>query len=121
MKGCGEGPGSPAIRGTRRTNGFLTANMFVPDAQLSVTVLTNGDYANPDRIAHQLARAALGVPLDVPPKGVTVAPAVLATYAAKFDRRLHDGGWQAKQDHAESARKSVRGRSEGTVALRCDS
>jgi D-alanyl-D-alanine carboxypeptidase len=66
-------------------NGFLTANMFVPDAQLSVTVLTNGDFTNPDRIAHQLARAALGVPLDVPPKGVTLAPELLASYAGKFD------------------------------------
>jgi D-alanyl-D-alanine carboxypeptidase len=69
-------------------NGFLTANLFVPDAQLSVTVLTNGDFAGPDRVAHQLARAALGVPLDVPPKGVTVPAAVLATYAAKYDLML---------------------------------
>jgi D-alanyl-D-alanine carboxypeptidase len=66
-------------------NGFLTGNMYVPDAQLSVTVLTNGDYANPERIAHQLARAALGIPLEVPPKGIALSPAVMASYVAKFD------------------------------------
>lgn len=69
-------------------NGFLTSNMYVPDAQLSVTVLTNGDYANPDKIAHQLARAALGVPLEMPPKSVTLDPAVMATYVAKYDLTL---------------------------------
>ena len=69
-------------------NGFLTANMYVPDAELSVTVLTNGDFANPNPLAHQLARAALGVSLEMPPKGVTLSPAVMASYAAKYDLTL---------------------------------
>lgn len=71
--------------------GFLTANMVAPDAQLSVTVLTNGDFRNPDPLAKQLVRAALGVPLEQPPKGVTLALAVLASYAAEFDVTI-DGG-----------------------------
>lgn len=66
-------------------HGFLTANLYVPDAQLSVTVLTNGDFTSPDRVAHQLARAALGVPLDVPPKGIALDPGQRASYVAKFD------------------------------------
>lgn len=65
--------------------GFLTANIWVPEAQLSVTVLTNGDFRNPDPLAKQLVRAALGIPLDVPPKGVVLAPAALATYTGEFD------------------------------------
>jgi D-alanyl-D-alanine carboxypeptidase len=66
-------------------NGFLTGNLYVPDAQLSVTVLTNGEFANPDRITHQLALAALGIPLDIPPTGITLSPAVRASYVAKYD------------------------------------
>jgi D-alanyl-D-alanine carboxypeptidase len=69
-------------------NGFITANMFVPDVQLSVTVLTNGDFTNTERIAHQLARAALGVPLEVPPKGITLTAAQMAVYAGVYDITL---------------------------------
>lgn len=65
-------------------NGSLTANMFAPDAQLSVTVLTNGDFTNPERIARQLARAALGVPLDVPPKGIALTAAQMAVYPGVY-------------------------------------
>jgi D-alanyl-D-alanine carboxypeptidase len=69
-------------------NGFITANMFVPDVQLSVTVLTNGDFTNTERIAHQLARAALGVPLEVPPKGIAITSAQMAVYAGVYDITL---------------------------------
>ena len=51
--------------------GFLTRNLYVPDAELSVTVLTNGDANPPDDLALQLARVALGVPSD--PKALRVA------------------------------------------------
>ncbi len=66
-------------------NGSLTANLYVPEAGLSVTVLTNGDFANPDRVAHQLARAALGIPLDVPPKGIALTSAQLAPYTGVYE------------------------------------
>jgi D-alanyl-D-alanine carboxypeptidase len=69
-------------------NGFAAANLFVPDAQLSVSVLTNGDFSNPDGVAKQLARAALGIPLDAPPKGIRVSAAVLRTYQGAFDLML---------------------------------
>ncbi len=54
--------------------GFLTANTFVPDAQLSVTVLTNGDANDPGELATQLTRAALGVPLVVKPAVAALVP-----------------------------------------------
>jgi CubicO group peptidase (beta-lactamase class C family) len=82
-------------------NGSLTANMFVPDVQLSVTVLTNGDYTNPDKIAHQLARAALGVPLEVPPKGITLTAAQMAVYPGVYTLVLdapHDFSVTVKDD-----------------------
>ena len=69
-------------------NGFLTANLWVPDAQLSVTVLTNGDALDPGRVALQLARAALGVPLELPPKAVAMTPAQLRVYAGVYDLAL---------------------------------
>lgn len=69
-------------------NGFLTANLWVPDAQLSVTVLTNGDAVDPGRTALQLARAALGVPLEMPPKAVAMKPEQLRTYAGVYDVML---------------------------------
>jgi hypothetical protein len=49
----------------------------VPDAQLSVTVLTNGDAVDLGAIALQLARAALGIPLEMPPKAVAMTAAQL--------------------------------------------
>ena len=66
-------------------NGFLTANMFVPDAQLSVSVLTNGDDVGPDRLALQLTRAALGVPLDLPPKAIPMAAAEMRRYSGVYN------------------------------------
>ena len=68
-----------------RINGFLTGNIFIPDAQLSVTVLTNSDEGGPDRLVLQLARAALGLPLEVPPKAVATTAAALAAYAGTYD------------------------------------
>ncbi len=70
--------------------GFLTANSFVPDAQLSVTVLTNGDANDPGDLAMQLTRAALGVPLLSKPKPaalvpVPMSPAELRRYAGVYN------------------------------------
>lgn len=65
--------------------GFLTANLFVPDAQLSVTVLTNGDDKGPDDLAMQLARTVLGVPADAKPTTVALSPAELARYGGVYD------------------------------------
>ncbi len=66
-------------------NGALTANMYIPDAQLSVTVLTNGDATDPGRVSLQLARAALGIPLEQPPKAVPISAAELRVYTGVYD------------------------------------
>ena len=66
-------------------NGFLTGNLFIPDAQLSVTVLTNSDDGGPDRLVLQLARAALGIPLEVPPKAIAITASELAAYTGTYD------------------------------------
>ncbi|MCC7054388.1 MAG: beta-lactamase family protein [Gemmatimonadaceae bacterium] len=90
-RGYGFGLGVDSVDGHRVIShsggipGALTANMWVPEAQLSVTVLTNGDFRNPDPLAKQLVRAALGLPLDVPPRGVTLTAAALASYTGEFD------------------------------------
>ncbi len=64
--------------------GSLTANLFVPDAELSVTVLTNGDFRDPGRFANQLARAALGVPLEVTPTGITLTDLQMTAYLGVY-------------------------------------
>ena len=69
-------------------NGFLTDNMYVPDADLSVTVLTNGDVTGPGKMARQLVRAALGLPLEpamAPATTNASAPAPIASPAPLHD------------------------------------
>ncbi len=46
-------------------NGFLTANAWIPGAQLSVTVLTNAGSGDPATLLRNLVLAALGAPLSV--------------------------------------------------------
>ena len=60
--------GRPMILHGGGIHGFITENAWVPDAELSVTVLTNSGSARPDRLRRQLTLAALGVPLDQPSK-----------------------------------------------------
>jgi D-alanyl-D-alanine carboxypeptidase len=64
--------------------GFLTANLYVPEAELSVTVLTNGDAKSPDDLAVQLARVALGVPSDPKPARVAVSSEELRRYTGTY-------------------------------------
>jgi D-alanyl-D-alanine carboxypeptidase len=64
--------------------GFLTANLYVPDAELSVTVLTNGDANSPDDLAVQLARVALGVPSDPKATRVSLSVEELRRYAGTY-------------------------------------
>jgi D-alanyl-D-alanine carboxypeptidase len=44
-------------------NGFISANAWIPDAQLSVTVLANSGRAPSGPLLQQLVRVALGLPL----------------------------------------------------------
>lgn len=54
-------------------NGFITANAYIPEHALSVTVLTNSGSARPDPLLRNLARAAIGVPTEGPAKVVPLA------------------------------------------------
>jgi hypothetical protein len=80
--------GRPAVTHGGGINGFITANTWVPSAELSITVLTNSGSARSQYLLRQLGRAALGVPLDRPPPVVALAAAdrkrYLGAYALSF-------------------------------------
>ena len=65
-------------------NGFISANAWFPDAELSVTVLSNSGSARSDRLMAQLARAALGVPLLRPPPRVAISAEDRARYVGVY-------------------------------------
>jgi D-alanyl-D-alanine carboxypeptidase len=71
--------------------GFLSENAYLPDAQLSVTVLTNAGTGNPAPLLHQVARAALGVPLVQPPKPVALTAEQLRRYPGRYELTLPNG------------------------------
>lgn len=75
-------------------NGFLSENAWFPESQTSVTVLTNATGANPGRLMRQVARAALGIPLAVPPARIALAPADRARYVGAYDLELPGGARQ---------------------------
>ena len=60
--------GRPMIAHDGGINGFSTGNVWVPSADLSVSVLANSGSANSGEFVRQLARVALGVPLAQPAK-----------------------------------------------------
>jgi CubicO group peptidase (beta-lactamase class C family) len=61
--------GQPMITHGGGIHGFISGNVWVPGAELSVTVLTNSGSAPAGDLLKQLIRAALGVPLDPRPMG----------------------------------------------------
>lgn len=72
-------------------HGFISANAWVPRAQLSVTVLTNSGSARAGDLLHQIARAALGVPLDQPPKPVPLSASEARRYVGVYALALPGG------------------------------
>ncbi|MFI5230838.1 MAG: serine hydrolase domain-containing protein, partial [Gemmatimonadales bacterium] len=72
-------------------HGFSSANMWVPSAQLSVTVLSNGNDALVGTLAKQIVRAALGLPFEQPPKAVALTAADRAKYLGIYALVLPDG------------------------------
>jgi D-alanyl-D-alanine carboxypeptidase len=72
-------------------HGFSSANMWIPSAQMSVTVLSNGNDAPVTTLARQVARAALGVPLEQPPKSIALSAADRAKYTGVYALVLPDG------------------------------
>jgi D-alanyl-D-alanine carboxypeptidase len=69
-------------------NGFISSNAWFPDAELSVTVLTNSGAARTDVLTAQVARAALGVPLLRPPPRVAITAADRAQYVGVYALKM---------------------------------
>ena len=65
-------------------NGFITDLAFYPNDSLHVVVLANTSPSNPGRLASQVARVALGLPLLTPPVGITLAGAERARYVGSY-------------------------------------
>jgi CubicO group peptidase (beta-lactamase class C family) len=72
-------------------HGFITGNAWVPSAELSVTVLTNSGSAKADALLKQLARAALGAPLDAPPTVQPLATADRDRYVGVYTLQVPPG------------------------------
>jgi CubicO group peptidase (beta-lactamase class C family) len=72
-------------------NGFISSNAWLPDAELSVTVLTNSSPSKADDLALQLARAALGIPLVQPLKAVALTAAERSRYVGVYALQLPGG------------------------------
>ncbi|MFL5542034.1 MAG: serine hydrolase [Longimicrobiaceae bacterium] len=72
-------------------HGFISSNAWVPGADLSVTVLTNSGAARAGDLLRQVARAALGTPLEVRPTAVPLAAADRARYAGVYALALPGG------------------------------
>lgn len=55
-------------------HGFITANAYIPDDSLSITVLTNASPSNPDALLTNIARAVYGIPLVQPKQASSAQP-----------------------------------------------
>jgi CubicO group peptidase (beta-lactamase class C family) len=72
-------------------HGFISANAWVPNAELSLTVLTNSGSARADDLLRQVARAAMGVPLAQPPRAKPLAAGDRAKYVGVYTLPLPPG------------------------------
>ncbi len=68
--------------------GFITANAYLPNDRLSVTVLANSGGAASGLLLNQVVRAALGIPLARPPKRVSRTDAERRRQAGGRDSTL---------------------------------
>jgi CubicO group peptidase (beta-lactamase class C family) len=83
--------GRPMITHGGGINGFATGNAWIPSAELSITVLANSGSAHSDELLKQLARAALGAPLEQPPKVLPLAAASRSRYVGVYALALPNG------------------------------
>lgn len=72
-------------------NGFITSNVWVPSAELSITVLTNASGARADILLNQIARASLGLPLIEPPRARLITSAERLRFVGVYALMLPDG------------------------------
>ncbi|MEA2762924.1 MAG: hypothetical protein QOD47_2208 [Gemmatimonadaceae bacterium] len=72
-------------------NGFASGNAWVPSAELSITVLANASSARSDDLVKQLARAALGAPLEQPLQVVPLAAGDRQRFVGVYTLALPNG------------------------------
>ena len=65
-------------------HGFITANAWIPELQLSITVLTNSGAARADDLMAQVVRAAVGIPLVRPQTVVESTAPQRAKYVGTY-------------------------------------
>ena len=65
-------------------HGFITTNAWIPELQLSITVLTNSGAAKADDLMAQVVRAAVGIPLVRPQTVVESTAAQRAKYVGTY-------------------------------------
>jgi len=83
---------TPDGAAARARYGFgLGRDMWVPSADVSITVLTNSSSAPAGRLLRQAARAVLGVPLQVLPTVVPLTAADRARYVGVYALALPGG------------------------------
>jgi len=83
--------GAPVITHGGGIPGFSTGNIWVPSAQLSVTVLTNSGSAPAGRLLKQVVRAALGAPLEQSAPAIPLPAADRKKYVGVYALALPDG------------------------------
>ena len=83
--------GRPVITHGGGIHGFISANLWMPDVELSVTVLTNSGSAPAGRLQRQLVLAALGMPLEQPAKEMPLAAADRVKYLGVYALALPSG------------------------------
>jgi CubicO group peptidase (beta-lactamase class C family) len=89
--GRGTWSGHEAILHNGGINGFISSNAWVPDLGLSITVLTNSGSAQAGQLLRQVARVALGEPLEARPTVVPLTAADRARYAGVYALALPGG------------------------------
>lgn len=83
--------GRPFITHGGGIHGFITGNAWVPEAQLSVTVLTNSGSAPAGELLKQVVRAALGVPLEQPARAMALPAENRKRYVGVYALALPNG------------------------------
>ena len=101
-------------------NGFNSMLMYVPSDTLSIAVLgnTNGPWV--DRVANNIARAALGVPLSAPPTPLADRPttdAERARFAGTYQLKLPNGATIAIRVFERDGKLIAHGEGQGEFAL----
>ena len=125
--GYGYGLTVDALGGRRRVqhgggiNGFNSMLEYFPDDTLSVVVLTNTNGPWADRVADNIARAALGIPLVAPPARLVDLPTTAeerARFAGTYRLALPDGRTLELRIFERDGKMLAQGEGQPEISLR---